>query len=133
MGRMWVVMLALTQNTQQDITSIVVFCIVLILAILLMWIVYALARRRFTKQEAQSSPASWSLNDIRKLRDEGQLSQEEYEKLRDIVAGRATPEERPAKPRKAPPNEDDEEGEIVWQAKNPPRPPKSDDENQSGV
>ncbi len=130
-------MLAQKQMMQEDITSIVIFCIILILAILLIWIVYGFARSRFTKTEKRPASSFWSLDDIRKLRDQGQLSEEEYKNLRDIVAERSTRETKtptaPKPNRPATPAEDNEEGEIVWQAENPHNPPKSDDDNQSNV
>ena len=131
MESMWAAMLAQRQTIQEDVTSAVVFCIILILAVLLMWVVYGLARRRFMKNERRSSPSTWSLDDIRKFRDQGQLSQEEFQKLREIVIGRTTPVNKTAPAQNpARPAEDDEEGEIVWQAENPEGPRKNGDKNQ---
>jgi hypothetical protein len=73
---------SLAANVSKDATWIIVACIVLIgIFVLAVAIWYYLGWRR--KQDASSSSAvPWTFEDLRKLRDQGQLTEEEYKVLR---------------------------------------------------
>ena len=64
---------------------IVVACLVLLLVAIVSLLVIGWYRKRVLSDEETSSSDSWTLDDIRRLRAEGSLTEEEYQRLRATI------------------------------------------------
>lgn len=73
--------------TSQDVAQILIWSGVLMGLVIVLAIVMVIARRRSGSQPAQSAP--FTLGELRKLRDQGQLTDEEYQRTRDRLVGMA--------------------------------------------
>ncbi len=67
-----------------DPAQIIVACLLLILALCVLWLGVWYYRRRWMGEDAASGSA-WTLEDIRRLRDRGELTEEEYQRMRAVL------------------------------------------------
>ena len=74
---------ALASMSSDDVTQIILWCTVLILAIVVLFLGVWYYRRRWIETSAGSSDQTpWTLDDLRNMKEAGQLSEEEYQALR---------------------------------------------------
>jgi len=66
--------------------EIVLWVAVVIALLLALWVVW-MAFRRWYFAAGQRNTVPWSLHDLRRLKDSGQVSEEEYTRLRQQVIG----------------------------------------------
>ncbi len=64
---------------------IVVACLVLLLVTIVALLVIGWYRKRVLSDKETSSSSTWTLDDIRRLRAEGNLTEEEYQRLRATI------------------------------------------------
>ncbi len=87
--------------------DLVVVVVLLVAAVIGLGVVLALVRRwmRRTRDDSAHGPASvWTLQDLRELRDSGEISVPEYERLRAAILGQASDgASRPSRPEAAGP------------------------------
>jgi hypothetical protein len=100
--------------------GIILACLMLMGALLLLgigiWYV-----RRWQRGEADSS-APWTFDDLRKLRDQGNLTEDEYQTLRAEIIGMYTGEAKPggpSAPQRAKPEQEQNE-DWDWVAEDEP-------------
>jgi hypothetical protein len=77
--------LALAAVSSEDAAEILIWSAVLIGLVILLAIVMVVAKRRSASQPAQSAP--FTLGELRKLREQGQLTDEEYQRTRNSLIG----------------------------------------------
>lgn len=102
----------LASMMQQRARDIMVACGLLIGALIVLGVFVWYYRRRWLVG-VDTSPLPWTFEDLRRLRDQGELSEEEYQRLRAAMIGAATGEPRESPPR-ATPTESDASGDTVW-------------------
>jgi hypothetical protein len=103
----------LAANVPDKAVTIVVTCLMLAGAFILLGIGVWLVRRwqRSTKMDAS---APWTFDDLRKLRDQGKLTEAEYQTLRGEIIGMCTKEVHPAAPSAVPPPRNRRPAEEEW-------------------
>ncbi|MCS7033616.1 MAG: SHOCT domain-containing protein [Phycisphaerae bacterium] len=72
----------------QNVAPVFVWSLVLVGLILVALVVLLLIRRKLSTPET-GLHASFTLADLRKMRDSGQLTEEQYQKMRESVIGSA--------------------------------------------
>jgi uncharacterized protein YneF (UPF0154 family) len=77
--------------------SIIVWCLVLVVAIVVGFAIAVWVKRRITEPESPASPG-FSLEDLRQLHREGKLSDQEYERARARMAVGMLKKEKPKGP-----------------------------------
>jgi uncharacterized membrane protein len=83
--------------TAQDIGHILLWCLVLLVLVVAGFLVSSWARSRLrSKDEPQGT--GFSLEELRRLHRNGQLSSEEYERARARLVAGLTQDQRPKKP-----------------------------------
>lgn len=102
----------LASITQQNARDIIVACGLLIAALIVLAVFVWYYRRRWVVG-VDTSSLPWTFEDLRRLRDQGELSEEEYQRLRAAMIGAATGEPHPSTPH-ASPTESDASGDTVW-------------------
>ena len=102
--------------------SIVVTCLILMGAFLVLGVGLWYIRRRLRSARADTS-APWTFDDLRKLRADGKLTEEEYQTLRGEMIGMYTKEARPEASSTVPPRrrQRKKEEEWDWVAEDDPR------------
>ena len=79
---------SLAQQTSSDaVWDVVIWVIVLIIAVLVLGIIL-MQLRRIMRESGDSETQGLLLDDLRRLRNEGHLSSEEYQRAVDALAGR---------------------------------------------
>lgn len=110
-------MLMLAQNTTQPTTVednvywIYVICLALLAALILLYVVYRVARKRYIQGQNQPQ-GPWTLQDLRELQEQGQISVEEYNRLRQAIIREVKGDKGGVDRLKW----DDEEYTVVWRA-----------------
>jgi len=64
------------------VKEIIIACGLLIVAVIVLWMGLWYYRRRWLGEGQSPDNLTWSFADLRKMRDEGQLTEREYESLR---------------------------------------------------
>jgi len=76
---------------QQSVVPIYAWSLLLIALLIGGFVVVLLVRRRATGGDAEA-PQTFSLSELRQMRDSGQITAEQYEKLREaVIAGMKNP------------------------------------------
>jgi hypothetical protein len=79
---------SLVLGAESDSWTIIIACAVLMGALIVFYIVATVYYRRFRESSSSSDDQTpWTLDDLRKLRDQGDLTPEEYQKLRAAIIG----------------------------------------------
>ena len=81
-------------------SQIVYACIALLIGVLICFFTVTRVRRWFKKADESTPQTGFSLSELRKLQKEGKLSDQEFEKVKNLVAGAArrehlTPKDKP--------------------------------------
>lgn len=76
-------------NAEQSWAGIVWACLLLLSALIILYVGVSVFRRYWLKAPDTSSEP-WTLDDLRKMRDQGQLTQAEFESLRAAMIGSLT-------------------------------------------
>ena len=84
----------LANTVQVQVEKIIVAGGLLVGALIVLWLGVWYYRRRWLGSEASGVGPAWTLEDLRRLRDRGDLSESEYQALRGLVVGSF--EDRPA-------------------------------------
>ncbi|MDP7030005.1 MAG: SHOCT domain-containing protein [Phycisphaerales bacterium] len=79
----------------QDLSPILVPSLILVAIILVAWGVLAAVRRRLRGADAQQAAGAFTLQELRQLRDEGTLSQEQFDRAKASVLGAGDESEGP--------------------------------------
>jgi len=67
-----------------DITGIVTWVVILMGIVVVFWLVWMLSRRWFLTGDSKDlSDTTWTLQDLRELKEKGQLTEIEYNTLRE--------------------------------------------------
>lgn len=79
-------LLALTNRTERLLIWLIVLMAMVIVLGFAVWYT-----RRWMFVRSESREEAWTLEDLRRMRDEGSLSAEEYERLRETMIGQLRP------------------------------------------
>ncbi len=77
----------LANTVQVQVEKIIVAGGLLVGALIVLWLGVWYYRRHWLESEASGVGPAWTLEDLRRLRDRGDLSESEYQALRGLVVG----------------------------------------------
>ena len=93
-------MLTLATNVDDEAGRIIVAGILLILAIIILSLGIIWYRRRWLNRSETTSTTPWTLDDLRKLYDQGDISEQEYRAMREsMIAAYKSKEPSKAEPK----------------------------------
>jgi uncharacterized membrane protein len=75
-----------TGNIQELSLWIIITCLVLLAAAVILGVVILYYRRRWLNA-GETAQGAWTLEDLRKLREQGELSEDEYQAMRKVLIG----------------------------------------------
>ncbi|MHC4441161.1 MAG: SHOCT domain-containing protein [Planctomycetota bacterium] len=90
-------MVTLATNVEADASRIIVAGVILILAIIVLSLGIIWYRRRWLNRSEPTSTIPWTLDDLRNLYDQGDITEQEYRAMRDSIIATYTSKE-PSKP-----------------------------------
>jgi hypothetical protein len=76
-------------SVRDDARWIIIVCVAILVAGFLLFAGLWLYGRRYLRSEGESDEAAgaWTLADLRKLRDQGELTEDEYQAMRSAIIG----------------------------------------------
>jgi hypothetical protein len=70
---------------QHDVSSIFVWLLVLVVLIVVGCVLVAWARRRLSAGDGDNAPGGFTLSDLRELRRQGKMTEEEFERAKSAM------------------------------------------------